>query len=67
MTEALIAAGTVLSPEHVAQIAATGAFAAPSAGVSGFGPGVALHAPGMTAAEVALRARQAVAAWDASA
>lgn len=37
-----------------------------AAGATGFGLGTALYAPGMTVAEVATRARQAVAAWDAS-
>jgi 2-dehydro-3-deoxyphosphogalactonate aldolase len=37
------------------------------AGVAGFGLGTALFAPGMTPADVATRARAAVAAWDAAA
>jgi 2-dehydro-3-deoxyphosphogalactonate aldolase len=37
------------------------------AGVAGFGLGTALYAPGMTPAEVAARARAAVAAWDGAA
>lgn len=37
------------------------------AGAAGFGLGTALYAPGMTAAEVDTRARDAVAAWDACA
>lgn len=37
------------------------------AGAAGFGLGTALYAPGMTAADVATRARAAVAAWDAAA
>lgn len=38
-----------------------------AAGVSGFGLGTALYAPGMSAEDVATRARAAVAAWDAPA
>ena len=37
-----------------------------AAGATGFGLGTALYAPGMTADDVAARARQAVAAWDAT-
>ncbi len=37
------------------------------AGATGFGLGTALYAPGMPAPEVAARAREAVAAWDACA
>jgi 2-dehydro-3-deoxyphosphogalactonate aldolase len=37
------------------------------AGAAGFGLGTALYAPGMSAAEVGARARDAVAAWDACA
>lgn len=37
------------------------------AGAAGFGLGTALYAPGMAAADVAARARDAVAAWDACA
>lgn len=37
------------------------------AGAAGFGLGTALYAPGMTAADVATRARAAVAAWDSTA
>lgn len=36
------------------------------AGATGFGLGTALYAPGMAVAEVAARARAAVAAWDAT-
>lgn len=36
-----------------------------AAGAAGFGLGTALYAPGMAAAEVGARARDAVAAWDA--
>ncbi|RMD48376.1 MAG: hypothetical protein D6832_04060, partial [Alphaproteobacteria bacterium] len=35
-----------------------------AAGASGFGLGSALYRPGMSPAEVAARAREAVAAWD---
>ena len=38
-----------------------------AAGAAGFGLGTALYAPGMAAAEVGARARDAVAAWDACA
>ncbi|SUZ32766.1 2-dehydro-3-deoxy-6-phosphogalactonate aldolase [Roseibaca ekhonensis] len=38
-----------------------------SAGAAGFGLGTALYAPGMAAADVGARARDAVAAWDACA
>lgn len=38
-----------------------------NAGATGFGLGTALYAPGMPAPEVAARAREAVAAWDACA
>ncbi|MCC1480988.1 2-dehydro-3-deoxy-6-phosphogalactonate aldolase [Roseibaca sp. Y0-43] len=38
-----------------------------AAGAAGFGLGTALYAPGMSAAVVGARARDAVAAWDASA
>ncbi|MCC5963365.1 MAG: 2-dehydro-3-deoxy-6-phosphogalactonate aldolase [Rhodobacteraceae bacterium] len=37
------------------------------AGATGFGLGTALYAPGLPAPEVAARAREAVAAWDACA
>ncbi len=37
------------------------------AGATGFGLGTALYAPGMTPDEVAARAQEAVASWDASA
>lgn len=38
-----------------------------AAGAAGFGLGTAIYAPGMAASEVAARARDAVAAWDACA
>ena len=36
------------------------------AGANGFGLGTALYSPGMSAQDIAVRAREAVAAWDAS-
>ncbi len=37
-----------------------------AAGADGFGIGTALYTPGLTAAEVATRARGIVAAWEAA-
>lgn len=67
--DGLRALGAVL-PAHVPVFAVGGVgpgdFAAwMSAGARGFGLGSALYAPGMSARDVATRAAQAVAAWDA--